>query len=424
MPLLDENIFHFILDYLRYLCGLIVFSILGNISRAALSNYFSHLSENGEWDIYIRVNGSSVSYIPIYTDYYANLCGCFLLGIVNCQKAFLMKKIHSKSVLVTALSSWFCGSLTTFSSWISSIVLMIREGHYWLSLTTLISAIAVNYCAYLAGVHFAQGFTYLREKHENVVHNKTHQLSSEKKLNEDKEKNKIENLSTTKVLREQGNSDSLVVYPSKSVSKEEVEMINLDNSQIEGENYGSDHHNENFKNSALNETNIKEENRPILELLFLIVAAVSLTTVGTLNFLSARDSYNTIIEKGGNEGDADYEKQLLVFWSSIYFAPLGAGLRYGLSVVTRIKNIHQHIPVHTFLANMLGCVIAALGLSLKDKHLYFFAAMKIGFGGCLSTFSTFIGEIHSIDVFYSHLYGLISIVLGLGIQLFIMYIIF
>ena len=75
------------------------------VRRAALSNYFSHLSENGEWDIYIRVNGSSVSYIPIYTDYYANLCGCFLLGIVNCQKAFLMKKIHSKSVLVTALSS-------------------------------------------------------------------------------------------------------------------------------------------------------------------------------------------------------------------------------------------------------------------------------------------------------------------------------
>ena len=99
--------------------------------------------------------------------------------------------------------------------------------------------------------------------------------------------------------------------------------------------------------------------------------------------------------------DSSFHKKL---WMSAIFSPFGTVLRWQLSLLNGIwfrdSKLLKYFPFGTFFANISGCTISILAASVMirldgrsesaDLWLY---AIKIGFAGNLSTVSTFAKEI-------------------------------
>ena len=105
-----------------------------------------------------------------------------------------------------------------------------------------------------------------------------------------------------------------------------------------------------------------------------------------------------------------FSRQDLIF--SCVLATLGTYLRWHLAPFnTVIKNF----KLGTFLANITGTWIAGCMISLQDFHTEGQLAYDIlvgvatGFGGCLTTVSTFAVELASLPLWASYIYALTSI---------------
>lgn len=111
------------------------------------------------------------------------------------------------------------------------------------------------------------------------------------------------------------------------------------------------------------------------------------------------------------------------YFIATLFSPFGTILRWQLSRLNgSIQNSKwEWFPVGTFLANMIASSISALmaAISLKvDSQLasVFVAAIKFGFAGCLSTVSTFVVEVVGLmKALPQHAYGYYYSLLSLGL---------
>ena len=92
---------------------------------------------------------------------------------------------------------------------------------------------------------------------------------------------------------------------------------------------------------------------------------------------------------------------------ALILAPVGAHLRWALSDMNNLWEAYPWYPAGTLLGNLSGCLISIAAVAIEYRldtryypHNDFFwaigslRAIRIGFAGCLTTVSTFVAEIH------------------------------
>ncbi|KAI8980854.1 CrcB-like protein-domain-containing protein [Pilobolus umbonatus] len=98
---------------------------------------------------------------------------------------------------------------------------------------------------------------------------------------------------------------------------------------------------------------------------------------------------------------------------SCVFAPVGALIRWYLALNNKKLST---FPIGTYAANMLGtAVLASLalvqsGVPMSIMSCFIIQGLADGFCGCLTTVSTFMGELHILQKRSGYIYGLVSIV--------------
>ena len=130
---------------LGLLCSLSIFSILGALLRILLGQLFGQACHSGRsgWAPCVTDPGSTSAGGALFVDLPANMLGCFIMGIlvkadghlgmpVDMPVACLKRTSPLQKWTITHLGvrTGFCGSLTTFASWNTQMVVMIvgREG--------------------------------------------------------------------------------------------------------------------------------------------------------------------------------------------------------------------------------------------------------------------------------------------------------
>lgn len=136
-------------------------------------------------------------------------------------------------------------------------------------------------------------------------------------------------------------------------------------------------------------------------------------------------------------GTESSEVTLRQWTFSIVFAFFGAWTRYLVSKYLNGKL--KKFPLGTFTANILGCIIIALVVSLSNgkRHKNWsmgvdnlivntsiscevLAGIKEGFCGGLTTVSTFVVELFGLETIYAYRYGTISIATGFSVCIVIL----
>lgn len=92
---------YFNVEVLLTLMGISIAAILGSLMRFGM--------------LYYRVWRTDTNYCIMYTQ----MLGCFIMGWIQTQKAYMMaqSKCRAYRVLYVAIASGLCGSITTFSTW-------------------------------------------------------------------------------------------------------------------------------------------------------------------------------------------------------------------------------------------------------------------------------------------------------------------
>ncbi len=121
-------------------------------------------------------------------------------------------------------------------------------------------------------------------------------------------------------------------------------------------------------------------------------------------------------------GDGDtYTVTYRTMLYACLMAPTGTLLRWKLSSFNGRISKHNWFPVGTYAANVLGSLLSATMIAL-ETHLYGYKsfwqmgsarAVKVGFAGCLSTVSTFVAEtsgfLKSTNPIRAYVYVILSI---------------
>jgi fluoride ion exporter CrcB/FEX len=122
--------------------------------------------------------------------------------------------------------------------------------------------------------------------------------------------------------------------------------------------------------------------------------------------------------------DDDYLNTYRTMVYSLLFAPFGAFLRWQLSSLNgsfALTSELAWIPAGTLAANVLGSMLSVTmtGLEFRNTAMQNFwvvgtlRAMRVGFCGCLTTVSTFVAEVHSFFDQQKHDRGYIYILITL-----------
>lgn len=121
------------------------------------------------------------------------------------------------------------------------------------------------------------------------------------------------------------------------------------------------------------------------------------------------------------ESDDAYTMTYRTMIFACFLAPTGALLRWKMSKYNGSIQRYNWFPLGTFGVNVMGCVFSAAMIGL-ESHFYgseifwqtgTIRAVKVGFAGCLSTVSTFVAEtsgfLKSKNPLHAYLYVLFSI---------------
>jgi fluoride ion exporter CrcB/FEX len=374
----------------------------------------------------------------IYADLPANLLGSFLMGLMQTTDALDLPKtfpiawlrdshpFQSDHVLHLAIRVGFCGSLTTFSSWNSEMVVMsFGEGPDGISL--FFRAML----GYFIGVETALAAFVLGRNVAKYMHGRVNP-AFEKEAHEEKRK-RAEGVYINSHL-----SDYERQFLSGYEMDEHTIYIDADAAEFLAR----------WKYST-------DENRRVSDRLLPLLTDIECQTLGAGEFIDKE------LELEGRE--AGWDMDALACWVdvkndlylgstnsaaestpfrlftallwiccilgfllffiftqnddtavsvtyrtmmyAVLFAPAGALLRWKLSSWNGSYKDLVWFPIGTFTANLIACILSAIMIGVEyrmEMYGYFgfwslgtVRAAKIGFSGCLSTVSTFISEFHT-----------------------------
>lgn len=114
---------------------------------------------------------------------------------------------------------------------------------------------------------------------------------------------------------------------------------------------------------------------------------------------------------------------------AVVFAPVGCLFRYYVSVWLNARI--PTFPLGTFVANMVGTLVIGMCFDLQHARTVVgmtasstsysrligcqvLSGVMDGFCGCATTVSTWVAELHSLELKHAYRYGIVSVALGLG----------
>jgi fluoride ion exporter CrcB/FEX len=354
------------------------FAIIGSSLRTYLGRIFGYDCEfpipKEQWD-YLHPLSTCLTATglteqnggALFIDLPANMLGSLLMGILTPLKKnrpilpWLLPdhRLQNFDVIHLSLRTALCGSLTTFASWNTQMIVMM-VGHETIDGSPRIVQAIFGYiiganCAiacFQVGRHIGQG---LYEWRKGSV------ASSSAGNEEDRSSS-----------RESRSADTDVESQSTAPSKNLKGRLSRQRQGGRGKPFFS-------KLCDFMDVLVHGKYSPLIFSLLLL----ALFLVGDL------------------EMDSNFHKKM---WMTCLFAPFGTVLRWQLSFLNgmwfRDSKILKYFPVGTFFANLGGCIISivaaalmARGDGLSETSELLIYAIKVGFAGNLSTVSTFAKEV-------------------------------
>ncbi|GKY95381.1 hypothetical protein MPSEU_000499700 [Mayamaea pseudoterrestris] len=355
----------------------------------AVNDFLSPLTEH----ICITASGKTASTGgALFTDLPANMIGCFLAGLLtpsvdghNLAWFRADHPLQRRKAFHAALRIGFCGSLTTFSSWNTQMVVMM-DG----TATVLGAQVPAAIFGYLLGIMCPLA-SYFFGRH---VYDWW-----------------------------------LLIHPQRDTVNESVEHGQLmlcatSDSDVESAATTSDAR---FTTSRQRwSTTMHAIGNKCYNYFTRFMAAMALTVTP---FVVAALLVGAFAFAGHVENMPFYRKM----WLSALLAPFGAVLRWWLVQFNDSKGYWkslEFLPWGTLTANVLGCFVSILAEALNAKYFSMDASMhssilsvivlalEAGFSGSLSTVSTLISELATLKtVGRSYIYGTATVVMSLVIGL-------
>jgi len=361
--------------------------------------------EHGVEDIEIDDRREFFSHLCIGSQGVAGGAGYFLQNILGCICMAIIAR-HKKSLkewLAVGLASGFCGSLTTWATWMGDLSSAIIYGYWWQSFVSVLCMLCVATSSYKIG-HYIAGcgmddqpyccdeFCGLRTCAQRISNQREARRARKA------------------AARERGNDSD----ESSTESEDEgvPEAVGADGET--GPAAAGLHHAGSWSYPERGDTEwalgvdtpetwaeTQPQNVKLSPVMVLLIFFISL--VGVTAFLV----YTAL---GFRQG---------AFFFA--FAPLGALLRWWLS---RFNPLVAPFPLFTLLANVLGCACNAIAaVMIHDAHagteyFYFLTAVSTGFSGCLSTVSTLVAELRSDTIgplWVRIVYFLLTFVLSMAV---------
>lgn len=444
-----------------------IFAVLGAFLRMVLAQLFGQECKNPGtvgWlnagqPLCVTSDGeTSVEGGIIFDDLPANLLGCFIMGLMQPTNALDLPKeipvawlrhnhrFQSNETLHLAIRTGFCGSLTTFSSWNSEMVVMLLgAGHNTQSL------IFRGLLGYLIGMETALASFQLGKNISFYLHafaNPANHTEAEE----------------TRKAKECG-----IFINTELPDFERRYLSNFDmGSHDEYMDPDATEHIARWKASTVKSRMVGNDALALLteieyQSLVLCESIERENIIAGLqegwdidslnNWVLLRKAMNLRVDSFINEGERErmkYSPILVIFiimsaslilglifmnhdtnFSMTYrcmifaciLSPAGAIVRWKCSVYNgSLKGNWDWLPVGTFGVNLVASIISALmiGIEIRLNGSDAFwgvgtaRAIKIGFAGCLSTVSTFISETSKLLKHPTPLRGYIYIFLSLG----------
>jgi len=377
----------------------------------------------------------------IFADLPANLLGCFFMGLMqdgttlglatSLPIAWLspMSSFQSMTVAHFAIKTGFCGSLTTFSSWNSEMIVLIFGSGYNRS-----SQFMKALFGYLIGMETAMGSYVMGTTAAKFLHRLVNpELAAEADAMRQRQ---LEGMYINRELpeRERRFLHRLDIVPYDSA---DVTLLGK------------------WRDST---DHVRRVNHPLMDALYQIEKAVfcdflpiskdteavaraegwdvdsllKWTSLGKLARLPRTSSagyllpyehnqwYSVAIEGGfvgmivlmlilGLIKVSEEEDHLITYRTMAYsllFAPFGALTRWQLSSLNGSWSLSENlawIPVGTLAANILGSLVSITLTGLEFRYTEMqnfwvvgtFRAARVGFAGCLTTVSTFVSEVQT-----------------------------
>ncbi|EEY61492.1 uncharacterized protein PITG_01800 [Phytophthora infestans T30-4] len=317
-----------------------------------------------------------------------NVVGCFVMGLATRIKPVLRGQYD---VLLTGITTGFCGSCTTFASWDLGAGLMFVRGRWLNAILMLCVQVASAMASLRLGVHVAEGVVHYFTFQEYPFRKPPVNLGQ---LNLDLERNinhfreiKVHTFGPLVARRVHATEESLAIARDSC-----IELI-AEITQVEHEQHPVHHHNTVWIITAL-----------LLTALFWILAFC-----GFDNYPSSR---------------------LL----ALCFGPFGALLRWYLSLYNS-NPVCNRFPFFTFAPNVvascLSCVMEIVGSVVYQdsasayRHFVMWGqgGVMVGFLGSLSTVSTWVNELDTLSskrLYWAYRYGLASVVISQLASVFIL----
>eukprot|EP00644_Phytophthora_capsici_P006727 jgi/Phyca11/504455/fgenesh2_kg.PHYCAscaffold_8_\ len=317
-----------------------------------------------------------------------NVVGCFVMGLATRLKPVLRGQYE---VLLTGVTTGFCGCCTTFASWDLAAALMFIHGRWLNALLMLCVQVASAMVSLRLGFHVAEGIVHYFTMQEYPFRKPPVHLAQ---LNLDLDRNishfreiKMHTFGPLVARRVRATEESL------AMASESCNELMAEIAQVEHEQHPVHHHNVVWIMMAL-----------LMTALFWVLAFC-----GFDNYPSSR---------------------LL----AICFGPFGALLRWYLSL-SNSKPKCQRFPFYTFLPNVaascLSCAVEIVGsVVARDsvsayRHFIMWGqgGVLVGFLGSLSTVSTWVNELDGLSskrLYWAYRYGLASVIVSQLASVFIL----
>ncbi|CAH0483013.1 unnamed protein product [Peronospora belbahrii] len=320
--------------------------------------------------------------------YLPNVVGCFVMGVAARIKPALRGQYD---VLLTGVTTGFCGSCTTFASWDVGVALTFVHGRWLNAILMLCVHVASAMMSLRLGFHVAEGIVHYFTLQEYPFRKPPVNLGQ---LNLDLERNinhfreiKMHTFGPLVTRRVRATEESLAVARD-SCNELMAEII-----QVEHEQYPIHHNNKVW-----------------------ISIALTLTALfWTLAFC----------------GFDNYPSSRIL---ALCFGPFGALLRWYLSLYNS-KPKCKRFPFFTFLPNVsascLSCFMEIVGSIVHNnsafayRHFVMFGqgGIVVGFLGSLSTVSSWVYELDSLSsrrLIWAYRYGLASVIISQLASVFIL----
>ena len=418
---------------------LAAYTILGVSLRVALDQWFGgYVTASGRDE---QRGGGLFSDLP------ANMLGSFIVGFLS------LNSIKFKEHIFVGMKTGLCGSLTTFASWNTQMVVMM-DGTVNSQLNSQVGSALFGYLIGLeaALMSFRIGKDWAAYFDNYVVYLKT--------TTDDDSPESIAKNSTT--CTSEYNDESNEATKDEQVVDMAQNSVNTMIAQDQKTSFHKEDSQTRSTDIIRNSFSTKSHCRKQIFIYLLELAPIALALCLTCFYIvqdlenkrnTMRKSDSEVFDSQSSQqqhdqiqeiGEEEAIQRTLFFqklWLCCLLAPFGTILRWKLSLLNnsaRTAIFPSWMPNGTFLANLLGSVISIIAvgildrLSLNEKNvmsgtienipssfkeelvLSLLGALKTGFAGSLSTVSTFVSEIDKLMELHTkqpkgYLYAFVSL---------------